>query len=167
MRLARLTLLSPLLLMCLAACMSGGSDPPAAPAPTATGASKQSPPAADLAPDGALQAHAWQLAGTAVVAPRPWLEFTADGKVRGDNSCNGFSGGYTLNGSALGFGPLAQSKRFCTQTADQERAFMEALRNTQSFRMGTDQREQLELLGDSGQVLLVLEARSGGDGDAE
>lgn len=157
MRLTMPTVFIPLL---LTACMSGGGGPPAA---EVDADSKQAPPAT-AAPENALQAHGWQLAGAAVVEPRPWLHLAAEGQVRGNTSCNGFSGGFSLAGSALSFGPLAQSKRFCTQTADQERQFMDALRNTRGFRIYA---EALELLGDDGQILLTLEARTGGDDHGE
>lgn len=154
MRLAALLLFTSMCL--LSACMTGGSstapttDPKSEPAMTT---SAHIPP-----PDDLLSAHAWQLAGP-VVAPRPWLELSA-GKVGGENSCNGFSGAYSVDGARLSFGPLAQSKRFCTATADQERRFMEGLRQTQGYRV-LDGR--LELLDSNGQVLLTLETRGGAD----
>lgn len=152
MRLATLLLSTSACL--LSACMSGGSGTP----PSAEAKAEPAPARTEPARADELSTHAWQLAGPAI-DPRPWLRL-ADGKVGGDNSCNGFSGAYTLDGARLSFGPLAQSKRFCTATADQERHFMEGLRQTQGFRVHDG---RLELLDRNGQVLLNLEARIGAD----
>lgn len=153
----RLALLSISLLL-LAACMAGGGSAPSESASASSAKTEPAPastPAATVASADDLAAHDWQLAGEAV-QPRPWLRF-ADGQLGGNTSCNGLNGAYTADAGRLSFGPLAQSKRFCTATADQERRFMDALRRTQGYRIGTG---QLELLDGNGQLLITLEART-------
>lgn len=65
-----------------------------------------------------------------------WMTLTAEGRAQGQGGCNGFTGGYRVEGAALGFGPLAATRRACppAQMA-QEAGFFAALGATRGFRI--------------------------------
>ncbi len=59
-----------------------------------------------------------ELAGEPVAAEtQPWLEFSEDGRVSGNASCNRLFGSYELDGEALSFGPLGTTRMFCPDPA--------------------------------------------------
>lgn len=94
------------------------------------------------------------------VAPderEPHFVLSADGKVRGSTGCNGISGTFEREGSALRFGPLATTMKACAPgISAQETAFLRALDATASQRIVGD---ALDLLDAAGTVVMRLEAR--------
>lgn len=106
-----------------------------------------------------LEATAWQLetlatgtdAVSSVVVPGQ-ITFAADGTVSGTTGCNSFSGGYTVDGSSLTFGPLATTRMACPDdVAAQETAVLTGLESTASFAIDG---QTLSLLGADGAFLL-------------
>ncbi len=83
----------------------------------------------------------WQLLDVLgdAIAPdtRPTLEFSDDGRVSGNATCNNFSGPVTLSGTTLKFGPLAATKKACVDEAAnaQEVKYLAALGDAESFRV--------------------------------
>ncbi len=66
----------------------------------------------------------------------PTLSFSADGKVSGSGGCNTFSGPVTISGMAIKFGPLAATKKACSEEANaQEAAYLKALEQAQTFEI--------------------------------
>lgn len=68
------------------------------------------------------------------------ITFAGDGSVSGNSGCNAFQGGYTLDGGALSFGPMAMTRKACGSVADAtERAFMAAIgATTGAASIGSD-----------------------------
>ena len=79
----------------------------------------------------------------------------AESRATGNGGCNRFGGTYTLDGSALSFGPLAMTRRACLEEAlnRQETAFGQALADTRSWRMAGD---TLVLTGDAGDLARLV-----------
>ena len=66
----------------------------------------------------------------------PTLSFSNDGKVSGSGGCNTFSGPVTISGMAIKFGPLAATKKACSEQVDaQEAAYLKALEQAQTFEI--------------------------------
>ena len=67
------------------------------------------------------------------------LTFNNDGTLTGFSGCNNFNGGYTLSGKTTDFGkgisigPLASTMMYCADTADFETAYLNNLRQTQTY----------------------------------
>jgi len=62
------------------------------------------------------------------------LTFEPTGKrYGGKNSCNTYSGAYTLTGSSLTFGPAIATKMYCAEVADWETAFMNMLPTVDNY----------------------------------
>jgi heat shock protein HslJ len=63
--------------------------------------------------------------------------FGADGNVAGSGGCNNFTGGYTIQGGTiLAIGPLASTRKLCTEPEgimDQETDYLTALQASVSF----------------------------------
>jgi heat shock protein HslJ len=56
------------------------------------------------------------------------IEFLADGSVFGSGGCNRYSGGFTLTGEGLGFGPAATTMMACPEAAsNMEQSFFQTL----------------------------------------
>lgn len=70
-----------------------------------------------------------------------------DGRASGFAGCNGFSGGYHLDGSRLTFSTLAATRMACEQGMQLERDYLAALEATRSYRLTP---QGLELTGESG-----------------
>ena len=82
----------------------------------------------------------------------------ADGQVNGNGSCNGYSGGYEVDGSSISIGPLASTEMFCGNppgVMEQETAFLSAMGSAVEYRIESD---QLVLLDPGGEMLLVFDA---------
>ena len=149
-------LYAPLCLFLLASCSA--TNPQPTPDAAKVEPADILPPATDV-----LSGHAWQQAGPAArnaagaELPRAWLRFNEQ-QIDGNTSCNGLNGSYTLSGTgnALSFGPLAISKRFCTDTAANEKQFMAALQATATYYLSGG---QLQLIDANGGVVLTLEPR--------
>ncbi|MCL4833371.1 MAG: META domain-containing protein [Caldilineaceae bacterium] len=60
------------------------------------------------------------------------LELSADGTAGGQVDCNQFSGSYSLDGSALTFGPLSSTRAMCPEDSLYDR-YMQGLGDTNSF----------------------------------
>lgn len=79
----------------------------------------------DESPGGAQQAQLtgrhWVLDANAVVngadGVDSWIRFDEDGKVAGNDGCNGFAGSYETDGPKLTFGPLAGTQMACPGVA--------------------------------------------------
>ena len=76
-------------------------------------------------------------------------------RASGFAGCNQFSGGYTLDGDQLSFGPTAMTMRACTEGMDLERDFSIALRDTKGYRV---EEGKLSLLDQEGALLAELAA---------
>lgn len=64
------------------------------------------------------------------------ITFTAEGRAHGTTGCNRFMGGFTLEGAALRFSPIAGTRMACEPAAmDQEQRFHDALAATRGWRM--------------------------------
>lgn len=79
-----------------------------------------------------------------------------DGQVNGNASCNGYFGGYEVDGNSISIGPLASTEMFCGSppgVMDQEMAFLSAMGSAAEYKIEAD---QLMLLDASGETLLVF-----------
>jgi heat shock protein HslJ len=80
-----------------------------------------------------------------------------DGQVNGNASCNGYFGGYEVDGNSISIGPLASTEMFCGSppgVMDQEMAFLSAMGSAAEYKI---EAEQLILLDASGETLLVFD----------
>ena len=71
-------------------------------------------------------------------------DFGSDGKLAGSAGCNNYSGGYEIDGDKITIGPLASTKKFCTDPAgvmDQENQFMAALQSAATYKIQGDRLE--------------------------
>lgn len=107
-----------------------------APAP---GAQEALPPAART--DVGLVATRWNLRALdakpldACEGRRtPHLVLDGRGKLSGSGGCNRLIGGYTLEGAALSFGPVATTMRACLCGGADERRFLAALGRAARWR---------------------------------
>ena len=105
----------------------------------------------------ALEETYWrltELSGEKVVTPEGGREahlrlLPEEKQVQGFGGCNGFFGGYELEGDRLSFEPLGSTRMACPDTDDTEMAFFRALESAASFTIiGTT----LELKGPDGPV---------------
>jgi len=84
--------------------------------------------------------HITRIDGKPVIAKtEPGLDFSADGKISGNVSCNRVMGGYTLSGEGLEIGQLATSMMMCEdRKMTQERTILDILGNVKKFAIGDD-----------------------------
>ena len=77
------------------------------------------------------------LAGAGVIdRVQATLEFTEEGKVSGNGTCNRFSGTVTLNGDVIAFGPLATTRMMCPEAImNQETAYLAALHDARRIEL--------------------------------
>ena len=73
----------------------------------------------------------------------PHLRFEAD-KVIGNDGCNNFSGGYTLEDNSLRFGLLASTRMACPQINDFDMKFNKMVSATTRYRITGNKLELLE-----------------------
>ena len=117
------------------------------------------PAGATTPPDpGLLVGPVWraeEIAGRGVLdRVQPDLGFTADGRVRGQSGCNGFSGPYAVDGASLRIGPVAATMVGCFGAiGEQEGRFLAALRAVRGWRM---ERGLLHLTNAEGATLIRL-----------
>lgn len=110
-------------------------------------------------PAPSLKETTWvvtQIHGEATIADfQPTMSFGAANEVSGNTGCNQFSGSYTLTGTTLSFGPLAQTEMACLDggVMEQEAAFGAALGTVVALRLADD---TVELLDGEGEVALLL-----------
>lgn len=81
--------------------------------------------------------------------------FTAD-QVSGSAGCNEYSGGYTIDGTAITIGPLASTMRACADQAvnDQEQQFLAAMQASTTFEQSGNILT-LKVAGGENQVVMV------------
>jgi heat shock protein HslJ len=140
----------------LAACTgtstSGGASTPAPPSPTA--------PAVSLA------GTSWTLGSyrlpsavsvPAVTSPGSLLELGAAGSMSGTTGCNRLAGRWSQDSASLTLvlGPVTQVACVSMRASQQERAVLDGLAGTRTFRTGG---EELTLLDATGATLLVYRA---------
>jgi putative lipoprotein len=83
------------------------------------------------------------------------LRIAADGAASGSTGCNFFHGSATVSGESLRFGQMAATLRACPPAiADQERKFLDALRDARRARL--DAVGKLLILSEKGETLLRL-----------
>jgi putative lipoprotein len=92
------------------------------------------------APRAALAGAPWlarEIGGRPVDGPhRAEITFDPQGRAYGTGGCNRFTGGVTLSGASLRFGPMAQTNMACEEAAmAQEARFHEALAAVRAFRV--------------------------------
>jgi len=81
---------------------------------------------------------------------RATIRFDADSsRAGGFAGCNRWSGSYTLEGTALRFGPIITTKMACAQGMELEQRMVEALDATRRVERTND---QLTFFGDAGAV---------------
>lgn len=81
----------------------------------------------------------------------------AGGQVNGNASCNGYFGGYEVDGSSISIGPLAATEMFCGNppgVMEQETAFLSAMGSAVEYKIESD---QLVLLDPNGESILVFD----------
>ncbi len=108
-------------------------------------------------PDLSLEGPKWELVEVAgkqvqqyLDQRKPYIQFDAENRrAAGFDSCNNFSGGYTLEGNKLTFGMMASTKMACQHVMQQEAAFNDMLSTTNGYRIKGN---RLELLKD-GRIL--------------
>jgi len=86
---------------------------------------------------------------------QPTMNFGTAGELNGDNGCNLYTSTYTLDGSTLTVGPVAQTEMACLDggRSEQEAAFGAALGSVATVRGSGD---TVELLDAGEQVVLLL-----------
>jgi copper homeostasis protein (lipoprotein) len=94
-------------------------------------------------------------AGAAQRTPNLTLQ-AAEKRAVGSSGCNRFTGSYSLQGERLKFGSVASTKMACPQGMDIERAFLDALARTATWRIAGG---RLDLLDAAGQSLAQFEPR--------
>lgn len=115
----------------------------------------QTETASTPAPQLAGTTYAWNTTGA---ESEPFVTFDDKGGVHGQSGCNGFFGGWKLEGSELSFSNLGSTMKMCTPEAmEVESKFMQALMSTKSARQTED---ALELLSAEGTVLLKLDRKN-------
>jgi hypothetical protein len=94
-----------------------------------------------------------------LVGTTPTAEFSAD-QISGSAGCNTYFGTYTLSGSDISIGDLASTEMACMDpegVMEQDQVFLSALQSAASFRLNG---ERLELLDESGSVVLAFDPPS-------
>lgn len=87
---------------------------------------------AEPEPQGIELAGTWHIeviAGNPVIDYSPaQLIFSQDGKLTGNNSCNNFFGGYSIQGSSITLSPAGNTMKACVDALmDQEQRVMMAM----------------------------------------
>jgi len=109
---------------------------------------------------GTWTLESWESDGVTVTrpdAPTAVVNFLADGTLNGDTGCVRFGGSYSVDGDDLSVTTGPMTRRACVDevAATQEAALLAALPEVASARLSES---SLELLADSGTVLLTLAA---------
>lgn len=123
--------------------------------PPAVTTSTQSPPSFEQTRWAAARLGATDVTATGSRAPHLVFE---GGRASGSDGCNRVSGGYTVDGQALTFGPMVGTQMACPGTGEVERAFGAAVRDTRRWRI---EGETLELLDAKGDVVARFVASRG------
>jgi heat shock protein HslJ len=109
-----------------------------------------------------LPGTAWlveDIAGRGVIdRAQTTVSFDTSGRVSGSTGCNRFTGSATVEGKALTFGPLANTRRACPPALmDQEKQFLEAMASARGYSI--DRNGLLHLDDATGKTLLRLGKR--------
>lgn len=86
----------------------------------------------------------------------PTADFGADGRVTGSGGCNTFSGPFTAGGRRLQVGPLASTRKACSEPEgadEQERGYLAALESAVRFEQAGP---KLTLFNAKGQMAVTL-----------
>jgi heat shock protein HslJ len=68
-------------------------------------------------------------------------EFSKDGIMSGNSGCNRYQGSYKINGNQISIGPLAATKKYCTEPAgamDQESQYLAAFETAANYQIEGD-----------------------------
>lgn len=107
---------------------------------------------------GPLQSAEWHLVSmgsTPIVGGNPLLRLSADGSVGGSTGCNVVRAGYLVDGSAIEFGPIGTTRKFCQAAWETERAFLAMLPQVRGYEI---QNGTLILTGAGGETLAEFRA---------
>ena len=89
----------------------------------------------------------------------PDTEITAqfkDGAVNGSSGCNSYFGSYTINGTAISFGPIGMTEMYCAEPEgimEQENSYLAALQSVKGFTVNGN---KLEMTNVEGTLVLVF-----------
>jgi len=82
------------------------------------------------------------------------IEFTSDGKLNGNVGCNGFGGGYKVEGKNLTFGPVMSTMMFCEgPVGEQEMGTVAVFQESAAFALDGD---KLTITSADGNSVIVL-----------
>ncbi|MCU0230090.1 MAG: META domain-containing protein [Acidobacteria bacterium] len=87
--------------------------------------------------------------------PEAHIVLKLGGQLVGSGGCNRLTGWYRRDGVAITLGPVATTAVECSPGAEQEGAFLEALRRARSYRIAG---EELDLLDADGKVVAEFTA---------
>ncbi len=93
------------------------------------------------------------LAGTKITA-----QFSEDGKLSGNSSCNSYFGSFTTEDGKIQIGPVGGTEMFCTEPEgimDQEQAYLSSLPSATEYKIVGD---QLELRTADGALVVSYQA---------
>ncbi|MGD8358709.1 MAG: META domain-containing protein [Lysobacterales bacterium] len=76
-----------------------------------------------------------------------------ESQVGGFSGCNQFTGGFTLEGDQLSFGPLVSTRKMCAEGMEQEAQYQEALAKVRRFELSEG---SLSLFDGEGQKILLF-----------
>src|SRR5687767_11011553 len=123
----------------LAGCAAPPAQTPASPTP-ATAAAPAATAAAPAAPPDPAVLGLWKIE-QARAAPllhklNARLDFAPDGRLAGNGGCNSITSAYTLQGSRLTLGPLATTRKTCSEVLmEQEDRVLTALERAVTARV--------------------------------
>lgn len=84
------------------------------------------------------------------------LEFNDEGRVAGSSGCNRFMGGYTFDGTALSFSPLAGTMMACPdELMQQEQTFLKIMEQIAGYTLADD---TLTVTDADGRALVFVKA---------
>jgi heat shock protein HslJ len=86
-----------------------------------------------------------------------FINFGSDGQYSGNVGCNGFGGGYTVNGNQVTFEAGVSTLMFCEGTSDQENGVLGIL--SDQILTSTITGSQLTLTSADGSSVIVLERK--------
>lgn len=107
---------------------------------------------------GLLQSTEWHLVSMntgPVAGGEPLLRLSADGSVGGSTGCNAVRAGYLVDGSAIEFGPIGTTRKFCQAAWETERAFLAMLPQVRGYEIDNG---ILILTGAGGETLAEFRA---------
>ena len=129
------------------------------------------PAASQPVGNASLENTDWELhrVGDKVVTPgpgraAPFIRLnSADQRATGSGGCNRFTGSYSVEGHQLKLGQIAATMMACLEGMEEERAFFDALKSVNTWRITG---QQLDLVDRSGKVVATLMAKAPAQGAA-